>query len=132
VPVPNHYLSDMPAPKLEVPAIDKKDLKLMDYSRMSVRVFDPKDKSDNPAFTYKMKDVTPSQPPWTTWSGLLEARRDSPVGKRILATDPDAIDGETASPEQLEKMHDRPEAAKKGWVRGLWVAPENWKEFPEF
>lgn len=122
----------MPAPKVEVPVIDKKDLKIIDYSRMSVRVYDPKDKSDNPAFTYKMKDVTPSQPPWTTWCGILEARRDSPVGKRILATDPDAIDGATASPDKLEKMHERPPAEKKEWVRGLWIAPENWKDFPEF
>jgi len=122
-------LPDMPAPKLEQSASDNKQVKLIDYSSMMVRVVDKKDPT---IFGSQKIDATPSQPPWTTWSGILEARRDSPVGKRILATDPNAIDGETASEEQLKKMHNRPDAAKKEWVRGIWMAPENWKEIEAF
>jgi len=122
-------LPDMPAPKIEQSASDNKQLKLIDYSSMTVRVVDKKDPT---IFNSQKIDATPSQPPWTTWSGILEARRDSPVGKRILATDPNAIDGETASEEQLKKMHNRPDAAKKEWVRGIWIAPEDWKEIEAF
>jgi hypothetical protein len=113
----------MPAPKIEQNIAEKKDMKLIDYSSMTVRVVDKKDPT---IFGSQKIDATPSQPPWTTWSGTLEARRDSPVGKRILATDPNVIDGETASEEQLKKMHTRPDADKKDWVRGIWMAPENW------
>ena len=121
-------LPDMP----EQTVADKKDTKIMDYSRMTILMKDPKDKSKDPGYTWQTGDATPSRPPWTTWSGILEAPRDSPVGKRILATDPNAIDGETASEDQLKKMHDRPEAAKKKWVRGVWMAPENWKEIEAY
>jgi hypothetical protein len=65
-------------------------------------------------------DCTPSQPPWTTFTGILEARRDSVVGKRILAMDPKATEGK-------HKHHTASE-----WVRGVWTAPENWNEIENY
>ena len=114
----------MPAPKLEQNMTETRGLKVIDYSRMMIRVVYPK---DNNATIWQMGDATPSRPPWTTWTGILEARLDSPVGKRILAMDPNAINGSKASEEDLKKMHKRSDEAKKEWVRGIWTAPEDWK-----
>jgi len=114
----------MPAPKPDQSAVENKDVKIIDYSRITVAWNGAKDVTQNAGAT---KDCTPSRPPWTTFTGILEARRDSPVGKRILAMDPNAIDGSKASEEDLKKMHKRAEEEKKEWVRGLWTAPQDWK-----
>jgi len=84
----------MPAPKPDQSVAENKDVKVFDYSRITVAWNGAKDVTQNVGAT---KDCTPSRPPWTTFTGILEARRDSPVGKRILAMDPNAIDGSKAS-----------------------------------
>lgn len=113
----------MPNAKIQEPIVNS-DTKVIDYSRVTTAWNGAKDVTQNAG---PSKDCTPSSPPWTTFTGVLEARRDSPVGKRILATDPNAIDGASASEEDLKKMHKRSDEAKKEWVRGIWMAPENWK-----
>ena len=64
---------------------------------------------------------TPSRPPWTTFTGVLEARRDSVIGKRIIQMDPKATDG---------KHKDHTPAEE--WVRGLWTAPADWSEVERY
>ena len=66
-------------------------------------------------------DTTPSQPPWTTFTGILEARRDSVIGKRIIQMDPKATEGKHKEHKPAEE-----------WVRGLWTAPENWSEIERY
>ena len=65
-------------------------------------------------------DTTPSRPPWTSFTGVLEARRDSVIGKRIIKMDPKATEGK-------DKTHTPSE-----WVRGLWTAPDNWSEIERY
>jgi hypothetical protein len=113
----------MPNAKIQEPIVNS-DTKVIDFSRMTVAWNGAKDVTQNAGAS---TDCTPSRPPWTTFTGILEARRDSPVGKRILAMDPKAIDGASASDEDLKKMHKRSDEAKKEWVRGVWFAPEDWK-----
>jgi len=60
--------------------------------------------------TRESVDSTPSLPPWTTWNGILECRRDSKEGKRILE-----MNVKTADP--LLSGH-----SKEEWVRGIWIA----------
>jgi hypothetical protein len=96
---------------------------IMDFSRMKTHVYNPDKKVTNAEegrFDVVMKDCTPSQPPWTSFTGILEARRDSVIGKRILAMDPKATDGK-------HKHHTASE-----WVRGIWTAPTNWSEIPSY
>lgn len=98
------------------------------------------DKEDG-KWTTTTLDSTPSLPPWTTFTGVLEARRDSAVGKRIAATDPTATDGRRehldhvamkeykmnnpeVDEEKLPTLYESPSA----WIRGLWTAPEDWTE----
>jgi hypothetical protein len=76
---------------------------------------------------------TPSTPPWTTFTGVLEARRDSVVGERIIAMDPKATLGlrnktdDHYEPERTYVTYD-----PKEWVRGIWTAPTNWNEIPSY
>jgi hypothetical protein len=90
---------------------------VMDFSRMTVVWNGAKDAAPK---TSSSTDSTPSQPPWTTFSGILEARRDSVVGKRIIKMDPNATEGK-------HKDHTPAE-----WVRGIWTAPENWSEIERY
>ena len=76
---------------------------------------------------------TPSTPPWTTFSGVLEARRDSVIGKRIAAMDTNATDGMRIKTDD----HYDPERTflaykPKEWVRGVWTAPKDWSEIPSY
>jgi len=76
---------------------------------------------------------TPSTPPWTTFTGVLEAHRESVIGKRIIAMDPKATDGMRIK----EEYHPYPERTflaykPKEWVRGVWTAPKDWSEIPSY
>lgn len=96
--------------------IDTKDLTILDYGNMKI----PKCQGDMSKDEFR--DSTPSRPPWTTFTGTLEARRDSVVGQRILQMDPKAIDGK----------HTFDGRNKAEWVRGIWFSPSNWNEIPKF
>lgn len=112
------YTTKMPAPPKtsnDAP-INTKDLTILDYGNMKI----PKCQGDNSKD--ETRDSTPSRPPWTTFTGVLEARRDSVVGQRILQMDPKAIDGK----------HTYDGRNKTEWVRGIWFAPTNWNEIPNF
>ena len=62
---------------------------------------------ENGTCTVQTIDATPSRPPWTTWSGVLECHKDSLEAKKLIKVGP---------------------ALKRGddWVRGIWMAPAEW------
>ena len=98
---------------------EKAPTNIIDFSVVKKFVFNPNKKVTSPGgsqFDEKIVDCTPSTPPWTTFTGILEARRDSPVGKRILAKDPNATEGVYPDRNQAE------------WVRGIWTAPTEWTQ----
>jgi len=88
----------MPAPKIVENTTSSSSVKVIEFSA----------------------DTTPSRPPWTTFTGVLEARRDSVIGKRIIQMDPKATEGK-------HKDHTPAE-----WVRGVWTAPDNWSEIERY
>jgi len=100
------------------------DVTVIDYSNMKI----PKCQGDNSKD--ETRDSTPSRPPWTTFTGILEARRDSVVGQRILQMDAKV---KTVNKPVIELNSDG-ESIKKNeeWVRGIWFAPSNWNEIPNF
>ena len=109
----------MPAPpKNSSPVAENKDQTIMDHSRT---VDDPNGRKNKDGSKRSFIVGTPSQPPWTTWTGILEVRRDSAYGKRIVEMDSSATDG----------MHPRCEGKESEWVRGIWYAPADWNEIPK-
>ena len=89
----------------------KVDIKYISYPEQ----IDYYDKS-NVIFKKKPENV-PSNPPWTTWSGILMCDEDSWMGKKIRETDPNA--------EAAYLIVDKKRVMIPGKVRGLWTAPES-------
>ena len=103
----------MPAPpKDTTPVAENKDQTIMDHSR---KIDDPHGRKNKDGKPLTFIVDTPSRPPWSTWTGILEVRRDSVYGKRIIEMDPSATDGK----------HPRCEGKESEWVRGIWYPPAN-------
>jgi hypothetical protein len=98
------------APKDSTLVATKKDQTIMDHSRT---IPDPNGRKNKEGKPLTFIIDTPSRPPWSTWTGILEVRRDSAYGKRIVEMDSTATDGK----------HPRCEGTESEWVRGIWYAP---------
>jgi hypothetical protein len=55
-------------------------------------------------------ECIPSSPPWTTWSGLIQAKRDSEIGIKLAKMDCNATDG------LVNKIKD------SSLILGMWTA----------
>jgi len=70
--------------------------------------------------------VVPSSPPFTTWSGYMECRADSPHAQRLMKK----CGGVTYKVKVEEKAEgeEKPTIKEEPWVKGFWTAPVDWPE----
>jgi len=70
--------------------------------------------------TVKDEDYfVPSIPPWSTFNGLIQCSPDSWVGKHLLATNPKTTPA---------TYKGKPIPGKEDWIRGMWTAPQDWRD----
>ena len=64
---------------------------------------------------FRLKPETiPASPPWTTWNGLMECKKDSKFGQWLMEMDP----------HYQERLKDT-----KVFVKGLWTASKSPPEY---